>query len=198
MYILRSFCYNFSDSCLSSHTSHGLKTFDVDELAITCNRFLCYYLSKQSREMCTMSIFRIWSFAFCMLAYVSIICTGITRLFGSQRLYFIKLKLYEGESCFLIQIIRMYSKNIWHILYTILLYIDENVLPEVFLDLKTINKLTYPSVRISRDQLQLLIIRLTRHKISSIHFMIKRNKFPPWFNFCYYEVKRGLLLPSLM
>ena len=75
MYILRSFCYNFSDSCLSSHTSHGLKTFDVDELAITCNRFLCYYLSKQSREMCTMSIFRIWSFAFCMLAYVSIICT---------------------------------------------------------------------------------------------------------------------------
>ena len=52
MYILRSFCYNFSDSCLSSHTSHGLKTFDVDELAITCNRFLCYYLSKQSREMC--------------------------------------------------------------------------------------------------------------------------------------------------
>ena len=116
MYILRSFCYNFSDSCLSSHTSHGLKTFDVDELAITCNRFLCYYLSKQSREMCTMSIFRIWSFDFCMLAYVSIICTHSLQYCLAHRNCISLNKNWMKLSHV------FYSNNIWLILYTILPY----------------------------------------------------------------------------
>ena len=135
MYILRSFCYNFSDSCLSSHTSHGLKTFDVDELAITCNRFLCYYLSKQSREMCTMSIFRIWSFAFCMLAYVSIICTqALQDCLAHRDCISLKWNLMKVGYVSWFKLDVCIQKNICHILYTILLYIDENVLPEIFLD----------------------------------------------------------------
>ena len=85
--------------------------------------------------MCTMSIFRIWSFAFCMLAYVSIICTqALKDCFAHRDCISLNWNLMKVGNVSWFKLDVCIQKNIWHILYTILLYIDENVLPEIFLD----------------------------------------------------------------